>query len=172
MDGDDRPDQVVYDPSMQELVVCTAAGHFEHLPWQGMGEVLEFGDVQPDGRQEVFFGGTTVSAAAADVATWHDGQLRAVTDASGERLTLWRGGRGEFDAVTGTFSEYRDWGCVDVAGDVARELLSGHAVRQGDHYELMLTAYTIRGSRAVVVERHRRSIRSHRELHAPVDGTC
>ena len=153
VDGDGADDTITYAAGSRALVVCTANGAVSWLPWYGMGEAFALADIEPDGRTEVFFGGTTASAAGTDVATWEDGRLVAVTAPDGSRLGLWHG-FGTWDEQAQRPAVYDEWGCEDVDDDGTRELVTAHAeLTDAGQYDVTIIAYRI--DETVATEVHR-----------------
>lgn len=153
IDGDGVDDTLAYVAADMQLVACTGSGETDRLAWSGMGEAFTLADIEPDGRTEVFFGGTTVTAAGFDLATWRNGHLAAVTTGDGTRLGVWYGIQGWNDR-TDRAVEYDEWGCQDVDDDGIRELVTAHAAEIGDDgYTVTYMAYRLDGSTAIEVDR-------------------
>jgi hypothetical protein len=70
------------------LGVCTGDGRTDRMAGSGMTELLQIIDVQRDGRDEIFYGGTTATARYFDVAVFRRGKLRRVLRPKGRGLAL------------------------------------------------------------------------------------
>lgn len=153
IDGDGRDDILAPDTNTNELVVCLADGTERRVLWDGMFEVLRVGDVDDDGAEEVFFGGTTAYSAIYEMGRWVDGALVIVTLAEGSPLQLTDGALGFDEAGR---PERAAWGCADLDGDGADELLSVAATTtDGVTLSVVTTAFHLDGATAVQVEQRR-----------------
>lgn len=70
------------------LGVCLGSGATSTTEGPGQTEVLGVADVNADGRDEILYGGTSVSARYLEMAVWIDGALRQVTLPDGDALVL------------------------------------------------------------------------------------
>lgn len=125
VDGDGQPDRVYHlwrEPEGAVLGICTASGIRDEVPGAGMTEVLLTSDIEPDERDEIFYGGTTVSAQGASLAVVINGQLQQVIGEDGSAFEVWEGILGTNDG--GEFTETATWGCEDIDDDGNRELTS------------------------------------------------
>lgn len=165
VDGDGRSDVVTFDaqrpddpfvaprdygPGSLLVGVCTATGGYDHIIVGGMGELLNIVDIEPDGRDEILPGGTTVSQGISDVLVFRAGRLRYVTSPHGRQSS---GGYAGFGLVSGNTGapadsqESEDWGCRDTDGDGVREIVKAF-IRWDRHDDAALTrrAYRLRGT--------------------------
>lgn len=120
VDGDGRED-VAYHLSLDAgpvLGVCTAAGEVSERRGAGMTELFSVLDVEPDGRDELLYGGTSVSQGFLAVAVFLAGRLVEVRDGI-DPLVLVDGSR----FLGSTVEVDEAWGCEDVDQDGARELV-------------------------------------------------
>jgi hypothetical protein len=60
----------------------------DRMAGSGMTELLQIIDVQRDGRDEIFYGGTTATARYFDAAVFRRGNLRRVLRPKGKPLAL------------------------------------------------------------------------------------
>jgi hypothetical protein len=146
VDGDGRRDFAyhAYVNGEPQLGVCTASGSEDVLPGSGMTEEFGWVDLEPDGREELLYGGTTVSAGFENVAVFLNGQLVEVRTSDGEMLTL---ASGVFD------EEDLAWGCEDHDGDGIREFVqvTVSADSRGTR-QLHRVWYRLKGASAVQVD--------------------
>lgn len=151
-DGDGRVDFVFHEwlgpPNAKGgavLGVCTADGRFDRRPGAGQAEVLEIADVEGDGRDEIFYGGTSASARIMSIAVFRGGALERVRARGGEVLLLLDGlGEGPSAGAVG---------CEDRAGDKATELVQVRVRPLARRYRWTRRSYDIKGRTAVVVRR-------------------
>ena len=102
------------------LGICTGAGDVDEFPTAGQAEELDVTDVQPDGQDEIFFGGNTCCAAFLQIGVVVDGRIHEVVLPDSEALGLVDGIQSN---VTGGGSASRAIGCEDVDGDGEREVV-------------------------------------------------
>ncbi len=121
VDGDDRSDRVYHlylqGESRGVVGVCTASGIYDEIE-AGAPEANGLMDLQPDGRDEILFGGTTVSAVILSIAVVEDGRLREVEFPGSVSLVSGVTQQSEGHWVS------ESWGCRDVDGDGAREVVT------------------------------------------------
>ena len=93
VDGDGARDLVYHDWNDDRAVlgVCLGSGATGTTGGAGQTEVLGVADVNADGRDEILYGGTSVSARYLEMAVWIDGALRQVTLPDGDALMLTNG---------------------------------------------------------------------------------
>jgi photosystem II stability/assembly factor-like uncharacterized protein len=149
VDGDGRNDYVyhlyLHEPGggRGALGVCTFAGEWSEID-AGSPEAGGVVDIEPDGRDELLFGGTTVSRAIECLAVFLHGQLRVVATRDGDLCVV--GGTGEASG------EIYSNGCRDVDGDGVRELIQVEVPRDG---KWTRRAYRITGAQAVLLSEER-----------------
>ncbi|MDQ3962489.1 MAG: hypothetical protein M3277_01005 [Actinomycetota bacterium] len=149
VDGDDLPDLLFHDwldrseGGRARLGVCTGAGAHDRIDGGGMSETLFVHDVDEDGSDEIFFGGTTVSAEYVAVARFIDGRLIEVRPRGGGALTLVRG----LDFVRlSLIPAGASFGCDDVDDDGTRDLVSATVVSAtGGRLRWHLVGYALDG---------------------------
>jgi hypothetical protein len=146
LDGDRRPDLVYHDfvRGEAELGVCTAAGPRQTIPGLGQSELLEIVDVQGDGRDEAFFGATSASAQFLEVAVISNDRLQVVRLPDGAPLQLTSGL--ELGEPTGVRASA--FGCEDVDGDGARDLVLVTMIRRGQEFVWRRRAFSVQGAAA------------------------
>lgn len=157
LDGDRRDDRVyrvgahpAADSRFAEIQeweprigACTASGVNDEIPVKGQGEVFRVGDLDGDGRSEVWAGGTSGAAGHANV-------YRLVRD----RLRVVMFGRYELE-LTGGYQgsdpqqRVSVWGCSDVAGDSRREVVVVTTEWRFDHPTWRVRVLALDGLRAV-----------------------
>jgi len=123
---DDRLRDRVYHDWIRKgaaLGVCTGDRRTDQRPGAGMSELLRIIDVQNDGRDEIFFGGTSILTRFYDVVVFRKGKLRQVLRPKGEPLSL----------IEGTVDEGRGkaFGCRKSTGEETRKLVKASARRIG-----------------------------------------
>lgn len=171
VDGDGREDLVFiefrqpFGPAF--IGVCTAAGETDRLSGSGMGELLLVGDIESDGRQEIFFGGTTVSAQIANVVVFFNGKLRYVVLEDGELLTVVSGLWVDAEGATSGHT----WGCRDTDDDGSNEIVRVIVTPEGETLRWSREAYRLEGSTATLVSKDSGSVREQKERAAEVAST-
>jgi hypothetical protein len=160
VDGDGLSDLVFHDwiKGAAVLGVCTGDGQIDTRPGAGQAELLRIIDVQPDGRDEVLFGSTSVSARYFQVAVFRRGKLRRVLRPQGKPLTLVKGievgASGATDRRTG-----KAFGCKDMTCGKNKEVVQASAWRRSSgRFQWRREAFSIRGASAkrVLVESGRK----------------
>jgi hypothetical protein len=152
VDGDGRSDRVyhlyLHDESRGVLGVCTASEVHDEIQ-AGAPEANGLMDLEPDGRDEILFGGTTVSAVVLSIAVLEDGRLREVEFPGS--VSLVRGVSMESEGHW--ISE--SWGCRDVDGDRVREVVTAEFRwgRDGGHW--VGRAYRVAGTKAALIQERR-----------------
>jgi hypothetical protein len=136
VDRDSRRDLVYHDwiRGRAVLGVCTGDGRTDRKAGLGMTELLQIIDVQRDGRDEIFYGGTTAVAHYFDVAVFRRGNLRRVLRPKGKQLTLVEGI--EFATRGGTERRIgKAFGCQNTANGRTKEIVQSAAWRtkKGSH---------------------------------------
>jgi hypothetical protein len=131
VDRDSRRDLVYHDwiRGAAVLGVCTGDGRTDRTAGSGMTELLQIIDVQRDGRDEIFYGGTTATARYFDVAVFRRGNLRRILHPKGKPLALVEG----IKIATRDGAERRigkAFGCQDTVGDRTREVVQSNAWRK------------------------------------------
>ena len=151
IDDDGRPDLVFHDWVDNRAVVgvCTQRSA-DTMPGLGQAEVLQVIDVEGDGREEILYGATTMSAEHLAVAVVVDGELHAVRDGEGRRLVLLSGlevlrGIGRFASHVGVF------GCDDRDDDGIDDLVQVMVFRRAGSVEWTSTAYSLASGKARAV---------------------
>jgi hypothetical protein len=93
VDGDGVRDLVYHDwiDDRAVLGVCLGSGGTGTMEGAGQTEVLGVADVNADGRDEILYGGTSVSASYLSMAVWIDGALHQVRLPNGDPLMLTEG---------------------------------------------------------------------------------
>jgi hypothetical protein len=146
VDGDGRRDRV-YQRSTPlgriKIGICTARGATDEVAVGGMGEVFGVMDIEPDGRWDIYGGGTGMTSVGVTPITFYDGRLRLVHH-DGQELWL----------TEDSYPEHRQrhgYGCEDLTGDGQNELVqvtldyrSGTVTRTG---------YDLQGAHAEEVAR-------------------
>ena len=136
-EGDDGP----------VLRVCSGNGTVEEIEGSGQAEMLQVIDVELDGRAEILFGGTTVSAARYDMAVMVGDALEVVT-ANEEPLSVWQGALEHDDS--GNPTQLAEFGCEDGDGDGRRELAVTRLSLTETAAKWSTDFYEIRGTQAVL----------------------
>jgi hypothetical protein len=149
VDGDGRKDLVYHVVIGYHAVlgVCTASGREDRTQGVGMAEVLNIIDVEPDGRDEIFYGGTTVSSAGGYVAVFVNGALHRVRLAGGPPL-VWEDGLGPVFLVHNNRPAGAAYGCEDTNHDGRDELVDVIVQRDRGAFRWVKRAYAITGSLA------------------------
>jgi hypothetical protein len=150
VDGDGLSDRVSFTylaPRGAVLTVCTAAGAVAELKAPGMGEWLAVADVEPDGRAEMFPGGTTAFSLLMDVMVFLDDGLHYVELADGQPLQL----ASRRDLRSEQLGPGKSVGCLDADGDGVRELLDLSYWEEGDSVRWNRVAYRLEGVWALEV---------------------
>jgi hypothetical protein len=93
VDGDGERDLVYHQwvDDRAVLGVCLGNGATGTMEGAGQAELLGILDVNIDGRDEILYGATTVSASYVEMAVWIEGALRQVTLLHGDALVLANG---------------------------------------------------------------------------------
>ena len=163
VDSDRNPDFVYHDylKSGPTLGVCTGSGKSDRIPGSGQTELLTLIDVEPDGRHEIFFGGTTVSASAYDVAVFRRGRMVKVRTskeaarnpyddffvAQGEGLSPLRSHKRPIGSA---------FGCQNTSGRRASELVRSAVFRAGeDKFGWLKVSHRLEGTKASLVAKKR-----------------
>jgi hypothetical protein len=150
VDGDGRRDTVYLDWIEDRgaiLGVCTASGQTDEIPSMGMGELLLATDVEPDGRDEILYGGTTISAWAVSVGIFIEGRVQEVLAPDGDvPLTLWDGQRFDLDPETEL-----SIGCEDGDSDGRRELVQVTVRDEGQMLRWTKEFYALEGRSASLI---------------------
>ena len=164
VDGDGRGDRVYHlylqNESRGVLGVCTASGIHDEIE-AGAPEANGVMDLQPDGREEILFGGTTVSAAVLSVAVIEDGRLREVEFPGSASLVS-----GFTDASEGYWTS-ESWGCRDVDGDGAREVVTAEFRWSRDGGDWIGRAYRLVGTKAVLIQERRGNVQGPLDTAEP-----
>jgi hypothetical protein len=132
VDGDDVRDWVYHDwiRGAAILGVCTGDGRADRMTGSGMTELLEIIDVHENGRNEIFYGGTSAIARYLNIAVFRRGSLRRVLRPRRRPLVLIDGielaERGGTERPIGGGA----FGCQDTAGDRTKELVQVTAWRK------------------------------------------
>lgn len=142
------------------------------LPIGGQGEGEPFGavDVEGDGRDELYAGGTTVNSFIANLVVLVDGQLREVRPPPGVRFLLENG-----PELRATDQPSRGFACEDIDGDGLRELLALTGRTHGNRVAWTRVAYRIKGTQAKVVDTAEGVYRSPQDdalMQGLMSGTC
>jgi hypothetical protein len=88
VDNDKLRDRIYHDwiKGGPVLGVCTGDGRTDRRRGSGMTELLWILDVQQDDRDEILYGGTSISAKYYDVAVFRKGKIRRVLRRKESRL--------------------------------------------------------------------------------------
>lgn len=143
VDGDGRADRVyeVFHGGRRWVGACTASGETDQVEYGANDSLFGATDVEPDGRDEVFAGGTTAYSAIVDLLTWRDGRLREAVGDDGNPLTL----------TSGILRRKSwAWGCEDAVDGGAREVVQVEASWSREGGRWSKTVYRIDGVRAHV----------------------
>jgi len=106
------------------LGVCLGNGITRTIEGAGQAELLGIVDVNADGRDEILYGATSVSASYLQMAVWIDGALHQVTLPDGDALMLTDGVKfGEERATASAFGSVAQDG--EGGGDVASVTVEG-----------------------------------------------
>jgi hypothetical protein len=158
IDGDGLPD-LVYHDWIDDIIgpmlgACTAAGGFSEIPGKGQSEIFQVADLTGDGRDEIIFGGTSVSLGFSSVAVWVDDGLHEVTRRGGGELVLMEGQ--EFGGA-GTLQVDLAWGCEEVEGSDLREIVQVRVRSSSDSGPARWTrvGYRLENSTVRIVSRSR-----------------
>lgn len=137
VDGDGEDDAVYHrSPTGQPVLgVCTSSGPQDEIDGAGMAQILKAVDVQGDGRDEVFFGATTVSEGLMSIAVFDDGELTAVRTMEGDTLIL-RSGQPGPDSATAV-------GCEDLDGDGVGDVVQVEVTSDSKTGEWNSTGYRL-----------------------------
>ena len=149
-DGDGAKDQAWQEQGRDGVTVsvCTASGTLASAPVLGQGEAFAVQDVQGDGTDELWPGGTTVSGLVTNVLVMTGRRLEHVTLAGSEdRLLLDNRPETDSSDLPG-----RGIGCVDIDGDGRREVVQLVSHTEGETVEWERTAYAIDGGLARLVD--------------------
>lgn len=145
VDGDGLPDLVYHDWIRDRAVlgVCTAVGDNDRMRGEGQAELLQIIDIEQDGRDEIFFGGTTVGAKIAAIAVFNDELQRVRLRNRGTLLVV--------DGLDpGIWSRHDPagaaFGCKDVDEDGHRELIQVSVRPQGPAFRWISRAFSIEGA--------------------------
>lgn len=154
VDGDGAIDFVFHDwiGNGPVLGVCSAEGQADRISGVGQSELLEIIDLQSDGRDEIFFGGTSVSAQFFSVATFgEDHQLRRVRLKSREPLLVVNGL--ELDPLKKVDLVGKAIGCEDVDNDGVMDLTQVMVRPQHKKFRWKKATYNVDQATAVVISR-------------------
>lgn len=135
-------------PSGAVLGVCTADGRVDELPTSGMAEELRVLDLQPDGRDEVLFRGTSCCAVFLYMAVVENGRIREVSLANGEPLRLVEGVETEPESSSPVS---RAIGCLDVDDDGRREIIQATVTSTNGVLDWTTRAFALNEATAVRV---------------------
>jgi hypothetical protein len=120
------------------LGVCLGNGITGTIEGAGQAELLGVVDVNADGRDEILYGATSVSAAFLEMAVWIDGALHQVTLPDGDVLVLTDGV--EFGEERTTASAF---GCVAPDGESGGDVASVTVEETGDGLSWMRVIYAL-----------------------------
>lgn len=150
LDGDGLQDLVFHDwiGDGPVLGVCTGDGKTDSLPGEGMSELLAVGDVQPDGRDEIFYGGTSAIAGYWSLAVFLYGKLRPVRLPNGLEFFVVEGIEG---GELGSAPTSSAWGCEDTGRDGRREVVQVTVELEGKAWRWTRESFQVRGARATSV---------------------
>ncbi|MDQ3877767.1 MAG: hypothetical protein M3290_05385 [Actinomycetota bacterium] len=160
VDGDGITDAVYLDFMDDHAVlgVCTGSGISDSIPSEGQGEVLQIIDVDQDGKDEVFFGGTSIGASIDSIAEFVGGSIVRVRRSDGAPIIVVEG------LDPGILSSHHPagaaFGCEDVDGDGSPELASVTVSRSDGRFQWRRVDYDIAEGHASIVSResgHRRN---------------
>jgi hypothetical protein len=177
--GDGKLDRAFHDraslsnePSSADEIhvgVCLTGGRSSELDGSE-GTVFRILDIEPDGRDEIWYGGTTAGGAAGDVAVIDHGILVRVQTEFAGALTLsdhW-------------FDGFSAFGCGDFDGDGVRELNvvksdlkiteKGYVVEKPSAWRMV--SFRLAGPRAVVVGFKSGKASSEKEIERLPGGDC
>ena len=162
-DGDSARDFVYHEWGRKgaRLGVCTDDGRHDAMAGAAQSESLALVDVEPDGRDEILFGGTGMTWTAYDVAVWRRGRLLHVTKAHDEPDDPYDQ---HFSVRTGSDGGLGSaFGCEDRAGGEADELsqisVFRHPHKTG-HFRSVGRAYRIQDGKARLVDREKGTLRN------------
>jgi hypothetical protein len=132
---------ICHRPTGPVLGVCTGDGQSDEIPGAGQAELLEIVGVQSDGRDEILFGGTTVSARLFTIAIFGaDDRLRRVR--LGARALVLVEGL-ELDATKRVDLAGRAVGCEDVDGDGTTDLTQVTVRPRHERFRWTKTSYRL-----------------------------
>jgi hypothetical protein len=164
VDGDGRSDHVYHlylqGESRGVVGVCTASGIHDEIE-AGAPEANGVMDLQPDGRDEILFGGTTVSAAILSIAVVEDGRLREVEFPGSVSLIS-----GMTQQSEGSWMS-ESWGCRDVDGDGDREVVTAEFRWSRDGGDWIGRAYRLVGTKAMLVQERRGNVQGPLDTAEP-----
>lgn len=165
IDGDGREDHVSsrWASATKDSWLDVCVGGRKLITRDMLGATAEAGtplvDVEPDGKKEIFYGGTTISSAIFSVLVLQGGGLKIVRRTPGD--PLYDEVYDELTVESGVGPPRRGFaiGCEDVDGDGARELIQVTVTKTGPGVARYIKdAYQLQGVRAKVIDRNRGTI--------------
>jgi hypothetical protein len=120
------------------LGVCLGNGKAATIEGAGQAELLGVVDVNADGRDEILYGATSLSASLLEMAVWIDGPLHRVTLPDGDALVLTDGV--EFGEERRTASAF---GCVAQDGANGGDVASVTVEETKDGLRWMRVVYAL-----------------------------
>ena len=168
IDNDRKVDFVFHDylRSGARLGVCTGSGKNDRIQGSGQTELLALIDVEPDGRHEILFGGTTMSAEGYDAAVFRRGRLARVRASNEDPQDPYD----DFFVAQGEgLSPLRSkqpigsaFGCQNTVGGDAKELVQSAVFRAGKgRFRWLKVSYRLEGATATPVAKKRGSFPSN-----------
>lgn len=150
VDIDQKRDYVYHDWLNHDarLGVCTGSGREDRIRGEAQAELLSLVDVEPDGRDEILYGGTTMRAAISYVAVFRKGRLVRVKT-SDDRLVV-------VDGLDEGFIKNKRptgaaFGCQDTVGNGEDELVQAIVFPKQQRFRWVKRSYQFKNRMALEV---------------------
>lgn len=154
LDSDGRKDFVYYAWSAKGAILgaCMSDGSFHKVATPGQTELLSAVDIEADGRDEIFYGGTTAAARMVSVAVVANQTLGTVAFGQRNPVVL-------VDGLDPGFWGSRKkpsgggFGCEDADGDGVADLVQVSVTARADYLTWTRRTFEIREFSAVLTDR-------------------